>query len=103
MFFLRPCNKLFSPIGERQLVGGFMSFVAPMALCNLSASLCAISDGLALGSMPAPLRIDDAMLVDTRAKSRANMVLTDRAAVLLSIFIRMPSSTPWGCGLISFG
>ena len=93
-----------SPIGLRQLVGGFMSFVSPMALCSSSAIARFAPSTRGLTGFLPPLtlaRISPAADGDTRLnavcrKPRTSWLFDSRA-----MSISAPSSTPCGCGLIS--
>jgi hypothetical protein len=100
----RPLRISSSPIGERQFTGGFMSFVAAIALCSSSAiaRFCASTRGRT-GFLPHATfeRISPAAAAETRLKvvwrkPRTSWLFDSPAAS-----ISAPSSTPWGCGLIS--
>ena len=56
---------------------------------------------LVVSPRPAPLTMFLAVVAPTRLNSSCRKPDSERAPVSLSIWISRPSSTPWGCGLIS--
>src|SRR3989304_10195193 len=92
-----------SPIGDMQLVGGDIIFVSCIALYNFSASSLAMRCGEAFSGIFAFVQISFATAGLTRENSNWRHLLTCRALDDCSIFIRLPNSTPYGCGFIAFG
>ena len=85
-----------------QSVGGAMIFVTLDRLVELLGLLARRSPaGGATAATPARLQISSAMRGETRENSPVRQPVRLRALVSRSICISTPSSTPYGCGLIS--
>ena len=99
----RPLRISSSPMGERQFVGGLMSFVAAIALCSCSAiARSASARGFTLFLPHGTWRRMSAAAEDeTRLNADCRNPLTSRLFDSCAISMSAPSSTPCGCGLIS--
>src|SRR5512136_2064085 len=86
-----------------QSVGGAIIFVSWIALMSLSAWSLLIVSGFTLVRIEAFWHISFAVPGPTLENSVTKNCWSVLVSVLFSIFIRMPSSTPWGCGFISLG
>ena len=92
-----------SPIGTTHEVGGASSFTCCIALWTASTSSGCMRFARASGLTPANAQISSATRGETREKSCTSDARIVRLFVDRSILSSIPSSTPYGCGFISFG
>src|SRR3989338_7037429 len=90
-------------MGEMQFVGGAIIFVFAMPCNNFSAMSLFMFAGFVSVSKAEFSQISFAVPGPTLENSLIKKDCNVLDSVALSIFINMPSSTPYGCGLISTG